>query len=63
MAFMTAAIGSSVGSPVAGAILALDGGENWNGLLIWAGVCMVVTPACMLAARTARLGLKFAAKA
>jgi predicted MFS family arabinose efflux permease len=63
MAFITAAIGSLVGSPIAGAILAMDGGENWNGLLIWAGVCMIITTACMLAARTAKLGLKLVAKA
>jgi predicted MFS family arabinose efflux permease len=63
MAFMTAAIGSLVGSPIAGAILAQNGGENWNGLLIWAGVLMVITTACMLAARTAKLGFKLSAKA
>ncbi|KAH8204593.1 hypothetical protein TruAng_001222 [Truncatella angustata] len=63
MAFITAALGSLIGSPIAGAILATDGGNNWNMLQVWSGILLVLSGSSMLVARTAKVGLKINAKA
>ena len=63
MAFMTAGIGSLVGSPIAGAILATDGGRNWNMLQLWSGACLALSALSMLGARIAKVGVKFNSKA
>ena len=63
MAFMASGLGSLVGSPIAGAILATNGGNNWTGLQIWSGVLLVLSTLSMIGARTAKVGFKLAAKA
>lgn len=63
MAFMAAGLGSLVGSPIAGAILATNGGENWVGLQVWAAALLVLSTVTMVGARTAKVGFKFYAKA
>ncbi|RYP25696.1 hypothetical protein DL768_011391 [Monosporascus sp. mg162] len=63
MAFMAAGIGSLIGSPIAGAILSTDGGNNWNGLQAWSGALLVLSTLSMVAARTAKVGFKLDAKA
>ena len=56
MAFMTAGTGRVVGTPVAGAILATEGGENWTMLQVWSGSLLVLSAVCMLGARVAKVG-------
>lgn len=63
MAFMAAGLGSLIGSPIAGAILASDGGENWTMLQVWSGLLLVLSAASMMGARVARVGFKLNAKA
>jgi predicted MFS family arabinose efflux permease len=63
MAFMTAAIGSLVGTPIAGAILATDGGENWSMLQVWSGVLLILSASSMLVARVSKVGAKVKSKA
>ncbi|MCJ1461194.1 hypothetical protein MMC28_011576 [Mycoblastus sanguinarius] len=56
MAFMAAGTGLLVGTPVAGAILATGGGNNWTMLQIWSGTLLVLSAVCMLGARVAKVG-------
>ncbi|KFY82780.1 hypothetical protein V498_08457 [Pseudogymnoascus sp. VKM F-4517 (FW-2822)] len=63
VAFITAALGSLLGSPIAGAILATDGKANWTGLQVWSGVCLVLSTVCVLSARMLKAGVRFDAKA
>lgn len=63
MAFMTAGVGSLIGSPIAGAILSTNGGNNWNMLQVWSGVLLVLSSLSMLGARTAKVGAKLNVKA
>ena len=56
MAFMTAGTGLLVGTPVAGAILATGGGDNWAMLQVWSGALLVLSAVCMLGARVAKVG-------
>lgn len=63
MAFITAGLGSLIGSPIAGAILATNGGNNWDMLQLWSGIILVLSALSMLAARIAKVGLKLKGKA
>ena len=63
MAFMTAGTGLLVGTPIAGAILATDGGDNWTMLQVWSGTLLVLSFICMLAARVTKVGWGFFKKA
>lgn len=63
MAFMAAGIGSLVGSPIAGAILATNGGNNWNMLQLWSGALLILSTLFMFGARIAKVGTKLNAKA
>jgi predicted MFS family arabinose efflux permease len=63
MAFMAAGIGSLVGSPIAGAILATDGGNNWNMLQVWSGGLLVLSTLSMFAAKVAKIGFNLTGKA
>jgi len=63
MAFMAAGIGSLIGSPIAGAILATEGGNNWNILLVWSGGLLVLSTLSMFAARVAKMGFNLTGKA
>lgn len=63
MAFMAAGVGSLVGSPIAGAILSTNGGNNWNMLQLWSGALLVLSALCMLGARIAKVGVKVKSKA
>ena len=56
MAFMTAGTGLLVGTPVAGAILATEGGHNWTLLQVWSGALLVLSAACMAGARVTKVG-------
>ncbi|OCK88046.1 monocarboxylate permease-like protein [Cenococcum geophilum 1.58] len=62
MAFITAGVGSLIGSPIAGAILSTNGGNNWNMLQVWSGVLLILSTLSMLGARTAKVGAKLNAK-
>ena len=59
MAFMAAAVGPLIGSPIAGAILATDGGDNCNMLQVWSGVLLVLLALSMLGVRIAKVGARF----
>ncbi|MCJ1383129.1 hypothetical protein MMC17_006242 [Xylographa soralifera] len=63
MAFMAAGIGSLVGSPIAGAILSTNGGNNWTMLQVWSGILLVLSGVSMLGARIAKVGIKVNSKA
>lgn len=63
MAFMAAGVGSLVGSPIAGAILATEGGDNWTVLQVWSGGLLVLSALSMLGARIAKVGIRVNAKA
>ena len=63
MAFMAGGVGSLVGSPIAGAILSTDGGNNWNMLQMWSGVTLFLSAICFFGARVAKVGTKVALKA
>ncbi|KAL9093566.1 MAG: hypothetical protein Q9165_003961 [Trypethelium subeluteriae] len=63
MAFMSAGTGLLVGSPVAGAILSSNGGNDWTMLQVWSGVLLVLSATCMIGAKVAKVGFRFKAKA
>lgn len=63
VAFISAALGSLLGSPIAGAILTTNGGANWIGLQIWSGVCLVLSTLFILTSRTLKVGFKLNANA
>lgn len=63
MAFIAAGVGSLVGSPIAGAILATKGGNNWTVLQVWSGGLLVLSALSMLGARIAKVGVRVNAKA
>lgn len=63
MAFMAAGVGSLVGSPIAGANLATEGGSNWTILPVWSGGLLVLSVSSMLGARIAKVGVRVNAKA
>lgn len=62
-AFMAAGVGSLVGSPTAGAILATAGGKNWTILQVWSGGLLVLSALSVLGARMAKVGVRVNAKA
>lgn len=62
-AFMAAGVGSLVGSPIAGAILATEGGNNWTILQVWSGGLLVLSALSVLGARIAKVGVRVNAKA
>lgn len=61
MSFSIAGLGLLVGEPVAGAIL--RGHGNWIGLQAWCGVLLGLSGLFSLAARIAKVGTKWGAKA
>ncbi|KAL9078028.1 MAG: hypothetical protein Q9157_003059 [Trypethelium eluteriae] len=63
MAFMSAGTGLLVGSPVAGAILSSNGGNDWTMLQVWSGILLVLSATCMICAKVAKVGFRFRAKA
>ena len=63
MAFLSAGTGLLVGTPVAGAILATNGGDNWTMLHVWSGALLVLSGLCMLGARVAKVGSRVLRKA
>lgn len=63
VAFIAAGLGSLLGSPIAGAILATNGGSNWTGLQVWSGICLVLSAMSVLSARMLKVGVTFGAKA
>lgn len=48
-------VGVLVSNPIAGAIL--GGGENWVGLIVWAGVLLTASTVSMAASRITKVGL------
>ena len=56
MALMSAGTGLLVGTPIAGAILATEGGDNWIMLQIWSGSLLVFSALFMVGARVAKVG-------
>ena len=63
MAFMAAGVGTLVGSPIAGAILATEGEKNWTVLQVWSGGLLVLSALSMLGARIAKVGVRVDEKA
>ncbi|KAF6240567.1 hypothetical protein HO173_001237 [Letharia columbiana] len=61
MSFLIAGLGLLVGEPIAGAILRGHGG--WIGLQVWCGVLLGLSGIFSLAARIAKVGTKWGAKA
>ena len=63
MAFMAAGIGALVGSPIAGAILSTNGGDNWDMIQVWSGALLVLSSLSMLGARMIKVGIGINVKA
>ena len=61
MSFFIAGLGLLVGEPIAGAILRGQGG--WIGLQVWCGVLLALSGIFSLAARIAKVGTRWGAKA
>lgn len=61
MSFFIAGLGLLVGEPIAGAILRGQGG--WIGLQVWCGALLGLSGIFSLAARIAKVGTKWGAKA
>ena len=53
---MAAGVGSLVGSPIAGAIWATEGGDNWTVLQVWSGGLLVLSALSVLGERIVEMG-------